>query len=322
MKPELSALLIIFFLVALLSFEGIAQDQIILTNGDTINCTIKKATEKYLYYSQKFEGVSANGKILKSNIRELRYNNPQIEQHEPSAMPPVQGVNETASRKEEIKEKPHFTERFRCEGLGGFSYLLGDTENAEQSMQSQGVSAEDAKKYYNDLKTGYVVKASLSYQISKDLWLGAYYHGFNTSTDMLTSIKIDDIYYYYGKLGERNFVNFAGASFASLNRFGGRSQYGVRSLIAIGPVFYRNEVEILNQQALIKGTNLGTDLTVGLEYFIKPQWSICLNTMLFLATINKVTVETSQATQEVILEKENRENLSRFDISIGMVFYW
>jgi hypothetical protein len=53
--------------------ECFAQDRIILSSGDTIHCTISKVTKNYLYFRQDYNGISAKGKILKSNIREWNY---------------------------------------------------------------------------------------------------------------------------------------------------------------------------------------------------------------------------------------------------------
>jgi len=314
MKPIFAAPFFVLFLVATLNFECISQDWVVLNSGDTVKCTITKVTEKYLYYSQSYNGVSAKGKIIKSNINEWRYILQNTEQEQIVAPPPP-----------EINEKPEFTERFRGSVQGGFAYLTGSTGDAEKSLQSQGASEADTKSYYTNLKTGYQGNVSVYYRISKDLWLGANYQGFYTSAKMMTSMNMDGMSnysYYYGEVGERYFANFAGASIFSSSRFGANKQFGINSAFAIGPVFYRDEAELLNQQILIQGTTIGTDLLLGLEYFVKPRLSVSVGTSLFISTIKKITVTTASSSDEVSLEKKNYENLSRLNISAGIVYYW
>lgn len=295
----------------MLTFDGISQDWVVLNSGDTVKCTITKVSQKYLYYSQNFNGVSAKGKILKSNIKEWKYMLQNTEQEQTVAPPPP-----------EISEKPELSERFRGSIQGGLAYLTGSTGVAEDDLIVQGASKQEAKNYYKDLKTGYQGNASVYYRITKDLWLGGSYKGFFTSAKMMTSLNMEEIYYYYGEVSERYFVNFAGASIFSLARFGADKQFGVYSAFTIGPAFYRDEVELMNQQVLVHGTTLATDHILGLEYFIKPRLSVNMGASLFVGKIKKYTATMASTSNEVTLDKENYENLSRLDLSAGIVFYW
>jgi len=311
MKPIFAAPFFVLFLVTMLTFDGISQDWVVINSGDTVKCTITKVTDKYLYYIQNFNGVSAKGKILKSNINEWRYMLQTTEQEQPVAPPPP-----------EISEKPDSTGRFRGSIQGGFAYLTGNTDVAEDDLIVQGSSEEEAKSYYKDLKTGYQGNITIYYRIAKDLWLGGSYKGFFTTSNIMTSLHADDIHLYYGEVSERYFVNFAGASILSSSRFGKDKRFGVYSAFTIGPAFYRDEAELMNQQVLIQGTTLGTDLILGLEYFIKPRLSVSIGTSLFMGKIKKYTVTTASTSNEVTLDKENYDNLSRIDVSAGIVFYW
>ncbi len=312
MKPILAAPFFVLFLVIMLTFDGLSQDWVVLNSGDTVKCTITKVSEKYLYYSQNFNGVSAKGKILKSNINEWRYIRQDTDKAQPVAPPPPP----------EISEKPDLSGRFRSSIQGGFAYLTGNTDVAEDDLIVQGASDEEAKSYYKDLKTGYQGNITMYYRFAKDLWIGGSYKGFFTSSNIVTSLHVDDIHLYYGEVSERYFVNFAGASILSSSRFGNDKRFGVYSAFTIGPAFYRDEVELMNQQVLLQGTTLGTDLIIGLEYFINPRLSVNMGTSLFIGKIKKYTVTTASTSNEVTLDKENYENLSRVDVSAGIVFYW
>ncbi len=319
MKHFLNKPLIVVFLLLIVN-ECFAQDRIILSSGDTIHCTITKVSKSYLHYRQDYNGVSAKGKILKNNIREWNYFIAKDEP-EPFFTAPEMHV---VDREKEPDFLSHTTpaERFRISLNAGPAYLVGNPETAEQSLQEKGVSAGDSKRYYHNLKMGLQGRGSAYIHLIGSYWLGAMYHGFYSTSEITTPMAMDDEYMYYGKLGERYFVNFAGASFASSTRYGVSKRIGLNSSFAIGPSFYRDEVEMLNDQVLIQGVALGTNLTLGLEYFFRPNISIGLESSLFSSQAQKITVTTAHSSQEIKLEKENYENLSRLDLSLGIIWYW
>lgn len=318
MQPILIKPGIILFLLLFVNLVGFSQDRIILDSGDTIKCSISKITRKYVYYSQDYNGISTKGKILKNHIREWNYM-PAQKEPQPEMLPPDYADN---VRNNKTESNNLYSERFRITLNAGPAYLLGTTDKAEESLQSKGVSVEDSKNYYSNLKLGYQGKSSVYIHAFGDYWLGALYHGFYTTSQITTPMQLDDVYIYYGNLGERFFVNFAGASLFSVTRYGRSKKLGVSSSLTVGPSFYRNETELLNEQLLIRGTSLATNITLGFEYFILSQISLSLESSMFSSRLKKLNVNNGEITQEVQLEKENYENLSRLDLSLGFIFYW
>ena len=307
----------------LLHSKSFSQDRIILNSGDTLKCTIGKVTRKFIYYSQNFNGISANGKVQKSSVWEWTFSSTEKEQIQHD-LPPEMVDNQIAEEPEIAgnQEPVKPTDRFRTSVSGGMGHLTGNTDAVEESLQQIGISVEDSRNYYKNLKLGYVIRASAYYQISKDYWLGMMYHGFYSSAELTTSMIMDDFNMYYGRLGERYFVNFAGASFFSSGRYGKNKKLGLNSSYSIGPAFYRDEAEMYNEQILIKSTSFAQDITLGVEYFIRPNISIGFESSLFMSKVRKMEVTTVNSSQTVELEKEEVENLSRINLSLGLVFYW
>jgi hypothetical protein len=315
----------ILFLL-LLHSESFSQDRIVLITGDTLKCTIGKVTKNFIYYSQNFNGISANGKVQKSSVREWTFSSTGKEQIQPVLSPEMHDFKFAEEpEKPEINENKvtvNRNDRLRTAFSGGMGYITGNTDAVRENLQQMGVSEEDSKNYYKNLKLGYFARASAYYRISTDYWLGMLYHGFYSTAEITTSIIMDDLNMYYGRLGERYFVNFAGASFFSSGRYGKNKKIGLNSSYSIGPAFYRDEAEMYNEQILIKGTSFAQDLTIGVEYFIRPNISIGFESSLFSAKIRKIEVTTVNSSQTVELDKENFENLSRLNFSLGLVFYW
>jgi len=167
--------------------------------------------------------------------------------------------------------------------------MVGNTEKVIEDLQNQGIPKEDAEKYGDDLVVGNIGKFTLNYQISKNYWLGILYNGFYSSAKLLTRKEYDGYNFLYGELGL---------------------------------VFYRDEVEVMRQQTLLTGVALGQNVDFGFKYFIKPRLAISLDALLFSSKLGKVTAKTIYSTEEINLNEEENNNLSRFDLSFGVVFYW
>lgn len=296
----------------------LAQNRIVLNSGDTINCTISKETKNYLHIEQNVKGVATTGKIPKKDIREWSYFQQDDSFSQEEIQLPDIKSNEVTF---EDTEQQSFS-KIRASVTGGMGYLLGDINPAKENLQSMGVNKNVADDYYQQFKMGAQLKASLYFYLFKDYWLGGMYNGFYSKAETVTSMQMDEVNMYYGKLNEHYFVNFAGISFYSAGRYGQQQKIGLNSSVTLGPAFYRDEVEMLNEQILIKGTTLGMHTTLGFEYYLKPNLSLTTEAGLFLANVKKLTVETLSGSQEMELDKENYESLSRFDFSIGLVFYW
>jgi hypothetical protein len=313
--------------VALLIFglNSSAQDRIILNSGDTLTCIISKESKSYIHFYQYFNGVSSKGKVEKANVREWTY--------KAAANPlEIQNINtlnteevNTEQKQEDVQKKEKSTPdygKIRVSLSGGSGYLLGETSEAEKNLQAMGISNSLSEEYYKNFKWGAQVKASLYFYLVKDYWLGAMYNGFYSNTEVTGPMQMDETNMYYGALGERYFVNFAGLSLYTSSRVGKAQKLLINSSYSIGPAFYRDEAEMFNEQVLIQGTTLGSNLTLGLEYFIKPKLSISFDTGLFLGRVSKISLKTSEGSNEIELDKENYENLSRLDLSFGIVYYW
>ena len=323
MKHICAKLCALLFFVLTFSSAVNAQDRVIMLSGDTLKCSIYKENKDFLYFKQNSKGVSTKGKISKKEVAEWTYQGANTNRVTVEAQNPSDLIKEEMTTKQNEPKKTERENPFRVSINTGSGLLVGSTENSIEGLQIQGVPKEDAEKYANDLIIGYTGKFTLHYQISKNYWLGVLYNGFYSDANMLTRMEYNDGYnWIYGEMGEKTFVNFVGPSFISESKFGRNKRFGFHSSYTIGPVFYRDEVEIMRQQSLLTGVALGQNLDFGLEYFITPRWAISLDASLFSSVLKKMTIETVSLNQTVDLDKEDNNNLSRLDISFGLVFYW
>ena len=335
MKKFLLSAILLFGLV----YSANSQDKIITLNNDTIYCKITKISDYTIDFEVMSQGVKRSGRvdhnrIFKYIISEKSVPVEQIESEvnkealEKLLMDtPVNPENRERSKKpaeEKIKVKKEPFERFRFAMNGGFGYLLGSSKTAEEKMIALGLTDDQAKSYYKEMKSGICAGADLLFLINPDWGGGVKYKFYSTSADMEGFIDPGDGYnLYYGTFHERIYVNFIGGEFLFRQFIGSRKTLKLNSACSIGLTKYRNEASFFSSAFLLTGNNIGADLSLGLEYFISNHFSLGTELSLFYSSIRKMKLSDGITTTPVHLEKDNYENLSRLDLSIGIrVYLW
>jgi hypothetical protein len=281
-----------------------SQDKIITINYDTIDCKINKVSHNTIYFDLNNWGVKSSGKIPLNNV--LNYiisGNPNQE---------VQKSADKGSGK-----KVRF-------GLGGGAgYLIGSTQNAEDQMVSQGFTFDQAQSYYNDMKLGISANADFYMLINSDYGAGIKYKFFYNSSSIEGFVDPQDgVHLYYTTFRENIYVNFAGASLFYQQFIGSKKSLALNSALSLGLTTYRDEAEYLHGYYLLTGKNVGADFNIGLEYFLSSRFSLGADLSAFYSSIRKMKITDGISTSTIELEKENYENLSRIDLSVGIRIYF
>lgn len=295
--------LLIAFILAGLVTSLSAQDRIITLTNDTIDCKINRVTRSDIYFDVITQGVTTTGKIPLTGI--ISY-----------SVSPVQ-----TSGQDYRVVKSGSTGTLRLGLTGGMGYIISSSEVAEESIVSLGVTEQKARSYYKDLKTGWYGSAEATWMFNHRYGAGLKYKFFNTNASMEYFFDVGDINIYYSDYRENIFVNYAGVSIFYREPIGKGGNFSLYSSYSMGVAFYRNESEIFYGNFLIAGKAFGVDGSLGLEYHITPLISAGAELSIFTATIRKITVTNGNVTETMDLEKENFENLSRAEASIGIRFY-
>ncbi len=299
MKKNLLLAILLFGLLAI----GYSQDKIITLNKDTIDCKINKLSHNTIFFDVTTMGVKSSGKIPLNRI--LNYT-----------------ISGTAGPEEqnEIKKEPF--ERFRLGMNGGLGYLLSSSKNAEESMVSLGFTPDKVHSYYKRMKSGIYANADLMCQISPKYGVGIKYKFFDTSGNIEGFVDPQDgVNLIYTTYKEQIYVNFTGTTFFYQQFIGSQKSFKLTTAYSLGLTTYRNEAEYLSGYYLLTGKNLGIDLSLGLEYFITPKLSVGADLSDFVSSIRKMKVSDGTSTTTLDLDKDNYENLSRLDFSLGIRLY-
>lgn len=280
-----------------------AQDRIITLQNDTINCKISKISSSNISFKIKNGSVLTNGKIERDKV--LSYFSENAGN--------IDNTNFLATNP---------GGRWRLGLSGGLNYLTGSSSKAEMALVQRGISKQDAKSYYSSLKLGQSGGADLHYMISKTYGAGLIYKFYSTN-GMVESFfdPQDGVNLIFGKMDEKIYVNYAGLSFYSEQFLKANPRLKLSSYYSAGMAFYRNEAIVVNTPFLLTGKAFATNLDIGMEYFVFPKISAGINLSYFLSSLKKLTLNNGNSTTTQELDKENYENISRIDLSVGIRFY-
>jgi hypothetical protein len=299
MKKNLVSAILIF----IACFSANAQDKIITLDKDTINCKISKVTHKDIFFEITTSGITTSGKLPVDSISDYTIH------------------AETRNTKETGKSsEPYY--RLRFGATGGMGYLLASSADAEDQMKAMGFDPDKVESYYSDLKSGLFANADISYFFNQEFGAGLKYKFFDTNGSIEGYIDPHDgVNLYYTTFKEQVYVNYAGAAFIYQDFINSKKSLKLNSSYSVGLAYYRDEAEVMDQYFLLKGKNIGFDISVGLEYFITPDISVGTDLSVFYSKIQKMTLSNGSTSTSMDLEKENYENLSRLELSIGVRFY-
>jgi hypothetical protein len=294
-------------------FPAFPQDQIITRNNDTIECKITRVNRNEILFEIDTKGVTSSGKIPFTEIASYSVTTPPTGSSQPA-------IRTGAMRTAATESGPF--QRLRLSLNGGAGYIFSSSNKAEESMAAWGIAEDDAEAYYNDLKLGIYGSADITFMVTPRIGTGLRYKFFSTDAGVEGFYDPNDgMYLMYGTYSEHIFVNFAGVSLFYTEPLGRSRRLSVCAAWAAGLALYRNEAETFQGNLLITGNSLGMDGSLGLEYRLTPSMALGADLSAFNSLLRKVEVTDGSSTEFLELEEDNIENLSRFELSLGIRFY-
>ncbi len=211
--------------------------------------------------------------------------------------------------------------KFRVSIDGGMAYLIGSTSTAKAQMKNYGISDQEADRYYNELKLGVQANASIHYMINPMNGLGLDYSLFTTGSSVLGYLDPGDGWTkFYGLFCEKIYTNYVGASWFQNRKINEKwSYYGK---LSVGLVLYRNETRIITAPVLITGSAPAIMGESGIFYSLTRHISVGISLSDFFSSIRKINLNDGNTINEVKLDNDTKENLSRLSLSTGVKFHF
>jgi hypothetical protein len=297
--------LLFIFMFLCFSFAGNAKDKIITIGKDTIDCKIKKITKKTIFFDQFTKNTKMSGKIPTAEVSDYIIDSKSI-------------VDKQFGKT--FQEK---LQRIRIGLGGGLGYRYVSSKTAEEQLVNNGFTEAESHSYYNGLKFGRLASADVTYLFSPTWGLGLKYKFFNNSSSQKGFIDPhDQLNLYYGKVSENMFVNFVGVSYYAQTWLGVQNRLKFNSSVSIGMASYRDESSILYTNVLITGSSIATDCSIGVEYFLRKNFSLGIDLSAFFSTMKEYKLTDKTSTTTTKLNADEYDNISRLDLSIGAKIYF
>lgn len=268
-----------------------SQDLVVTSEGDSLNCKITKIKENSIYFTFKHKDEIRNTLLPLVQVKYHQHNFYQIA---------VVPANKIISN--EIY--PHF----RVAINGGFSYR---TAKLADDIPS------DFENYMKELKYGYHYGLDLSYYFSEQLGIGIKYSIYKSKNEIDNiSVTRPDGSTQYGKMSDNISINFIGP-FISTRLLNANKKNGLLMNLGIGYLGYK-DYTVLVTDYTIKGSTLGLCWDIGYDIGISKNLAIGFQLSYMIGTLTQYDISDETTTKTVKLKNDNRESLSRIDLSIGL----
>lgn len=276
-----NSLLLLMLFGTLLSVKLQAQDLIVTTKGDSINCKITRETAEFIHFAYMKEGRKFNTLLPVTRIETFRkayYGTPAI---------PF--IDTPKARESGWRSGIH----------AGYSRRIAKVSDQVPSYY---------KDYINKLKSGYTIGGDLHYFISESMGFGVKYNfNKNKEEDQQNQVE-DDISMHY-------------IAASMLTRSVMRNEKNSMSFgVNLGYQSYKDKAKVPGSSLTITGGTFGAGLEMGFGHKISQGSELYFGLALQVASLSKITTDNGYSQQTIELDKEEQENLGRLELTLGLKF--
>lgn len=275
-----------FAILSLLLTSSInAQDLIVTSNGDSLNCKITRSKPNLNYYTFKYEVDIKSTMIPIDQVVYSEYNFPA-----------------------DVDNKTY--PRWRLGLTGGWS--------TRTAKIHEDIPAE-FESHAKELKTGYHIGGDITFYTSKYLGIGMKYDKYRTKNE--TDVYVTQQLWpssYMAKSSEDITITFIGP-FVSGRILHGKNKNSLFANLGAGYVKYVNESSISFQQNITSTGNLyGLNFDLGYDISLSKRFAIGFQLSFLTGVLKKYEVNIGRTTRTVKYDKNNGDDLRRINLSLGL----
>jgi hypothetical protein len=281
------------FILMIVCLKIEAQDLIVTKGGDSLNCKVTKVEPDYVYFTIRQDDKNLPTLLPKNELTALKfkyYSTPEV-------IP-------------EPKVREEFP-RLRIGANGGWSTRLAKIHEDVDDAQ---------RNYLKSLKSGYNYSFDLTYYFSLQSGIGAKYAAFRSK------YGIEDFHYdlsngqtFIGELSDDITINFIGPFYSTRAMTKSKKNSFIANM-GLGYVGYKDKVFILEENLTLTGSTFGLCFDLGYDIGISQSLALGIQLSVVTGNLTKYEISDGVNSQVVELDEDNYENLSRFDLSVGLRF--
>jgi hypothetical protein len=300
------------------------QDKIITIHHDTVECKIISVSSTHINYEQT-DGVYTVGKFIP--VSEV------LEYYKSSENRSIKNVSKVS--KPEPPGQLHWSRfdalPFRHWQAGiqlGGSYLTASSAVAENILVNAGIPKADVSDYYKKLRQGVYASANILYLFDTgiDVGIGMKYRLSSFSSKMDVTLAAQPYIYIRIMESENIYLNYIGLSSIVQHWIGQNRKFKLSYEVSSGYVHLRDEIRIDNliakNNSLVTGQTFGGDIGFAVDYYPVDFLSINANINYFVAVFRQLRFSEQGYSEVVMLDRDNYENVSHLNCSIGIQFHF
>ena len=267
-----------------------AQDLIVTLDGDSINSKITKTKADFIYFTFVKDGEIRQTLLPLTKIKIHRKNF-----YSTSAILQINGAPPKS-----------FPSAFRIAVNAGPSQLLAKT--------SPDVPAQN-KTYISALKSGYHYGLDASFFLANDLGFGIKLNQFETNNSGVFYNEMSGSFLVEDNIS----TTFIAPSFTG-KLVSPSNNHTIIFGVALGYLNYINNGRNGNAVLKLNGATLGSALDAGYDLKLFKNFAIGAQASIISGVLTSYTVSSGSMSKKVELSENERENLSRLDLSLGARF--
>ncbi len=260
---------------------------IITHQQDTIIAKITKADERYIYYTYLKDGKPINSMITMDLVKDFQ----------------KQDLGDLEnSEKKGLKRKQYNAYKDTRVAIDlGFSNRIGKID------PSLSMSERD---HIRGLLRGFHYGLDAQYFFSESYGIGLDINRFQSQNTSNLG---------FGQITEKNAITFIGPGFYSRSVSGNGNNAFLMGF-NIGYLGANSSTMINSSPATITGGTFGTNIKVGYDIGMPDGYAFGFSLRLIGGVLNQITTRYNGQSNKIKLPEEDRENLSRIDLSVGIRF--
>lgn len=285
-----------FNLIALLLFfhSAKSQDLIVTNKNDSINCKIGKIKNEYVHFTFRY----------KDEVRETLLSENEILSYK-------KGFYSFTEIPEGYKTASENYTKFDFHVGGGFSWLTAKvSEEVDNSL----------KEYIKELKSGHHLNLVATKYISENIGFSLYYSRFISKNSRENATYQTFGSTHFGKIQNTIITNFIAPALKTKIVHANEKTY-FTTTFAMGYLGYRDKMSVHNE-IKISGSSVGLIFDFGVATQLGNKSTLNFTLAFLAGSLGSVMVENNVGnTRKIDLPKDQRESLSRIDLTIGVGFF-
>lgn len=267
-----------------------AQDLIVTTDLDSVNCKIGNIYSKTISYSFQTESGGELKTIIPRN---------KVKEYQRNYYTKLEGPKTGQEHRQ-----------FVAALNGGYSYRTAEVpDNITSTLE----------EYLNDLKSGYNLGADLIYYFSNSSGAGLKYNRFRSSGSM-DNVQIPDGMggSLTGKMADDITITFVGLLYSG-RLLSANTRHDLFFNFGLGYMGYHDEATYVFKYDL-DGSTLGLTYDIGYNVGLKENLTLGAQLSYYMGTLKKVYYSDGLQDETIDLDEDTYEGLGRFDASLRLSY--